>query len=122
MGVLPGTPEDAAYVTSELAKDFTPVEGQRRSGIRSTQEWNKMMGLLDEGDYYGAIEPGLWSLLESADVGLSAYGLGILSTPIDLTRAFKNLTSVRPVPKKIHGGDGAYLIKTDPYINIIDYP
>ena len=111
MGVLPGTPEDAAYVTSELAKDFTPVEGQRRSGIRSTQEWNKMMGLLDEGDYYGAIEPGLWSLLESADVGLSAYGLGILSTPIDLTRAFKNLTSVRPVPKKIHGGDGAYLTK-----------
>ena len=111
MGVLPGTSEDAAYITTELAKDMTPVEGQLRSGIRSTQEWNKMMGLLDEGDYYGAIEPGLWSLLESADVGLSAYGLGILSTPIDLTRAFKKLTSVRPVPKKIHGGDGAYLTK-----------
>jgi len=92
---LPGTSEDAAFVTSELIKDFTPVEGQVRSGVRSTQEWNKMMGLLDEGDYTGAIEPGLWSLLESVDVGLSAYGLGILSVPIDLTRVIKRGTKLK---------------------------
>tara|TARA_Y100001970_G_scaffold256083_1_gene333421 strand:+ start:824 stop:2734 length:1911 start_codon:yes stop_codon:yes gene_type:complete len=110
-GTLPGTPEDASHITTELAKDMSPVVGPYRSGVRSTKEYNKMMGLLDEGDYTGAISPAIWSLLESADVGLSALPIlgGVLSTPIDLARAFTNLTPVRPVPKKIHGGDGAYL-------------
>jgi hypothetical protein len=108
---LPGTPDDAAYHLSELRKDMTPGEGQLRSGVRSTQEYNKMMGLLDEGNYPEAAAAGIWSGIEAADVGLSAYGLGILATPFDLARRFKSLTPVRPVPKKIHGGDGAYLVK-----------
>ena len=112
---LSGTPEDAAYVTTELAKDMSPVVGPYRSGVRSTQEYNKMMGLLDEEDYIGAIEPGVWSLLESTDVALTTLGGpllgGALSSPIDLARTFKKLTPVRPVPKKFHGGDGAYLTK-----------
>ena len=112
-GTLPGTPEDAAYHLSELRKDMTPGEGQLRSGVRSTQEYNRMMGLLDEEDYPEAAAAGIWSGLEAADVALSAYGLGILATPIDLARRFKSLTPVRPVPKKIHGGDGAYLIKKE---------
>ncbi len=41
MGVLSGTPEDAAHVTTELAKDMSPVVGPYRSGVRSTQEWNQ---------------------------------------------------------------------------------
>jgi len=92
-GTLPGTPEDASHVSTELAKDISPVVGPYRSGVRSTQEYNKMMGLIDKGDYTGAIEPGVWSLLESADVGLSALPLlgGVLSAPIDLARA------VRPI-------------------------
>ena len=106
---LPGTPDDAAYHLSELRKDMTPGEGQLRSGVRSTQEYNRMMGLLDEGDYPEAAAAGIWSGIEAADVGLSAYGLGILATPFDLARRFKSLTPVRPVPKKIHGGDGAYI-------------
>ena len=90
-GTLPGTPEDASHITTELAKDMSPVVGPYRSGVRSTQEYNKMMGLLDEGDYTGAISPAIWSLLESADVGLSALPIlgGVLSTPIDLARAIK---------------------------------
>ena len=108
---LPGTSDDAAYLLSELRKDMTPVEGPLRSGVRSTQEYNKMMGLLDEGDYPGAAAAGIWSGLEATDVGLSVYGLGILATPLDLARRFKSLTPVRPVPKKFHGGDGAYLAK-----------
>ena len=110
---LPGTPEDAAYHLSELRKDMTPGEGQLRAGVRSTQEYNRMMGLLDEEDYPEAAAAGIWSGLEAADVALSAYGLGILATPIDLARRFKSLIPVRPVPKKIHGGDGAYLIKKE---------
>ena len=92
-GTLPGTPQDAAHISTELAKDISPVVGPYRSGVRSTREYNKMMGLIDEGDYTGAIEPGLWSLLESADVGLSSLPLlgGILAAPIDLARA------VRPI-------------------------
>ena len=90
-GTLPGTPEDAAYISTELAKDISPVIGPYRSGVRSTQEYNKMMSLLDEGDYTGAISPGIWSLLESADTSLSALPLvgGILAAPIDLARAVK---------------------------------
>ena len=92
-GTLPGTPQDAAHISTELAKDISPVVGPYRSGVRSTREYNKMMGLIDEGDYTGAIEPGLWSLLESADVGLSSLPLlgGVLAAPIDLARA------VRPI-------------------------
>tara|TARA_Y100001963_G_scaffold35606_1_gene49620 strand:- start:43 stop:2241 length:2199 start_codon:yes stop_codon:yes gene_type:complete len=94
-GTLPGTPEDAAYISTELAKDISPVIGPYRSGVRSTQEYNKMMSLLDEGDYTGAISPGIWSLLESADAGLSSLGYllggpllgGALSSPFDLARA-----------------------------------
>jgi len=90
-GTLPGTPEDASHISTELAKDISPVVGPYRSGVRSTREYNKMMGLIDEGDYTGAIEPGVWSLLESADVGLSSLPLlgGILSAPIDLARAIR---------------------------------
>ena len=96
---LPGTPEDAAYVTTELAKDMSPVVGPYRSGVRSTQEYNKMMGLLDEEDYIGAIEPGVWSLLESTDVALTTLGGpllgGILSAPIDLGRVIKRGTKLK---------------------------
>lgn len=108
---LSGTPEDAAYALSELRKDWTPVEGPLRSGVRSTQEYNRMMSLLDEGDYPEAAAAGIWSGLEAADAGLSSLGLlgATLSSPVKITRMFKKLTPVRPVPKKVYGGDGAYI-------------
>ena len=99
---LPGTPEDAAYALSELRKDITPVEGPLRSGVRSTQEYNRMMSLLDEGDYPGAASAGIWSGLEAADASLSSLGLlgATLSSPIKATRAIKNLTKLNKGPNK----------------------
>ena len=105
---LSGTSDDATYLLSELRKDITPVEGPVRSGVRSTQEWNKMMGLLDEGDYPGAAAAGIWSGIEAADFGLSAYGLGILATPLDLARAIKRGTKLKAgegISGKHIGGD-----------------
>jgi hypothetical protein len=99
---LPGTSDDATYLLSEFRKDITPVEGPLRSGVRSTQEYNKMMGLLDEGDYPGAAAAGIWSGLEAVDAWLSSLGvLGAgVSTPIKATRVIKNLTKLNKGPNK----------------------
>jgi hypothetical protein len=101
---LPGTPEDATYLLSELRKDVTPVEGTIRSGIRSAQEAEKAKTLLEKGDYTGAIEPGIWSLLESADVGLSTmlgpHVGGALSVPIDLARTIRKGSKLSSTPPK----------------------
>jgi hypothetical protein len=103
-GVLPGTPADANYIVSEFRKDITPVEGGFRSGVRSTEEYNKMMGLLGEGDYSGAASAGIWSGLEALDAGASGLGLlgAGMTAPIDATRAIKNIAklnkgTVKPV-------------------------
>ena len=69
---LPGTPKQAAYHLTELAKDVSPVEGQRRSAIRSAQETARAKGLLEEGKYLEALPHGIWAGVESLDVALSA--------------------------------------------------
>ena len=99
---LPGTSDDATYLLSEFRKDITPVEGPLRSGVRSTQEYNKMMGLLDEGDYSGAAAAGIWSGLEAVDAWLSSLGVvgAGVSTPIKATRVIKNLTKLNKGPNK----------------------
>ena len=111
-GTLPKiSPEELEYRISELRADMTPVEGQYRSGKRSVQESAKAEGLLSQGKYWEAMPHGIWAGVEALDTALSAPWLlgGILSTPLDLARMFKNLKSVRPVPKKVYGGEGAYL-------------
>ena len=109
LGTLPewdttllGTSDDAAYHLSEFRKDITPVEGPLRSGARSTQEYNRMMGLLDEGDYPGAAAAGIWSGLEAVDAWLSSLGVvgAGVSTPIKATRVIKNLTKLNKGPNK----------------------
>jgi len=111
-GTLPKiSPEELEYRISELSKDIAPGTGQVRSAQRSAQETAKAKGLLEQGKHLEALPHGIWAGVESLDVALSAPWLlgGILSTPLDLARMFKNLKPVRPIPKKVYGGEGAYL-------------
>ena len=77
----------------ELGKDLTPVEGQRRSAIRSAEEFKKAREAYEKGNYLKMLESGIWSGLESADVGLSSLGaLGAMAAaPIDVARAVKRV-------------------------------
>ena len=95
---LPGTPKQAAYHLTELAKDVSPVEGQRRSAIRSAQETARAKGLLEEGKYLEALPHGIWAGVESLDVALSALPVAgaALAAPLDLARAGKRLLSKEP--------------------------
>ena len=100
---LPGTPEQAAYHLTELAKDVTPVVGPYRSAVRSGIETERAKGLLQEGKYIDAISPSIWSGLESIDASLSAIPvLGAAATlPIDLARTAKNTLFTSPAQKAV---------------------
>jgi len=98
-------PQDAGPAVQQglvgLAKDMTPVEGQRRSALRSAQEWENAQQQFQEGQYPEAAASTIWSGLESADAALPALGaLGTLaSAPIDVARLAKNaLNKTRTTP------------------------
>ena len=100
---LPGTPEQAAYHLTELAKDVSPVVGPYRSAVRSGIETEKAKGLLQEGKYIDALFPSIWSGLESLDASLSALPfIGAAATlPIDLARTAKNTLFTSPAQKAV---------------------
>ncbi len=100
---LPGTPKQAAYHLTELAKDVSPVVGPYRSAVRSGIETERAKGLLQEGKYIEAISPTIWSGLESLDASFSALPvLGAAATlPIDLARTAKNTLFSSPAQKAV---------------------
>ena len=92
-------PQDAGPAVQQgligLAKDMTPVEGQRRSAIRSGQEWDKAQQQFREGQYPQAAASTIWSGLEATDAALPALGLmgTLASAPIDAARSLKKLST-----------------------------